>query len=180
MIRWLMIVCMDEEGDGLDTAIAPDPEPFVSAVGPVRWDGKTATFLEIPPSPMEFPVPGRRLINDRVYSIVAGDIDEPAPTERRKLRLPDSKAPAGLLLVQDGSFRGCYFAVGSAPCWLGQGAYAVSNSASKVVLHTGGSPLLITGQEHGAEQTILLRDGDIVVVGRRRYQFVALPAEVTP
>ena len=55
------------------------------------------------------------------FAAVVGEILGPAPEPRNTYRLPGGGKPEAVLLVQDGSFRGCFFPIAEAPSWLGQG-----------------------------------------------------------
>jgi len=177
MISWLMILCLDGNSDSNDTVLGPGTAVMNGTDYSIEWDGKTASLTDLDGLLSRQIPPKTFSAGAHSYAIVSGQIDEPVPAKLLKLRLPGSQAPAGILLVQDGSFRGCYFTVSAEPCWLGQGAHATMRSSKTLSLYTGSSPLQVGDQEYPAETSVNLENKDIVYVGRRRFQYVALPSK---
>jgi len=179
MISWLMVLCLDDNSDANDTALGPGTAVMNSTDFSIEWDGEIASLTDSDGSLSHESPPKNFSVGAHSYAIVSGQIDEPVPTKLAKLRLPGSQEPSGVLLVQDGSFRGCYFTVSTEPCWLGQGAHATMQSSNILSLYTGSNLLQVGDKEYPAETSVALKDRDVIHVGRRRFQYLALPPEQT-
>ena len=179
MISWLMVLCLDDNSDSNDTVLGPGTAVMKGTEHSIVWDGKTVCFTDLDGSSTHQTPPKTFSAGAHSYAIVSGQIDEPIPAKLRKLRLPGSQAPAGILLVQDGSFRGCYFTVSAEPCWLGQGAHATMQSSKALSLYTGSGPLQVGDKKYPAETSVTLENKDVVHVGRRRFQYLAFPSKET-
>jgi hypothetical protein len=175
MLSWLMIVAKGTKRDDLDGAITAKHTAVVRQLGTVTWDGQRAS-IRTESGDMLTVTPGHCLNTEGgSVALIEGQIESPPPPQRPKLRLPGSGIPSAVLLVQDGTYRGCFFALGAEPCWLGQGASVHVDTQNTVILTTGSTSLTVSGLPIGADMKHLMTDGDVVAVGERKYQLLVLP-----
>jgi hypothetical protein len=171
MIPWLLVVERDVLGGGHDACCGVGTHQ-AGPVLRVRFDGLQIEH-EVPEQGWVEILPGQTLdLPNGRFSVVIGRIDDPAPPPVKMYRLPGGGPAEAALLVQNGKFRGCFFAVGTGPCWLGQGASVRWEQGAGVLLESGSEAVDVSGRSVAPSGVHTLAPGDVVTIGERRYQLL--------
>ena len=93
MLSWLMIVARETERTDLDAAVTLDQTAHIADWGVLTWTRDQLTLRtdngDVLPLEPETNIP----TSHGLVSLVEGQIEEPPPPQRPKLRLPGSGVP---------------------------------------------------------------------------------------